>query len=52
MFDELTVDAVCEAIKKAEAIKFFPSALQRTAKRFDKGLFITKLRKVVSDQVR
>lgn len=51
LFNELTVDAVCEAIKKAETIKFFPSALQRKAKRFDKGLFITKLRKVVSDQI-
>lgn len=50
LFNELTVDAVCQAIKKAETVTFLPGAMQRKAKRFDKGLFITKIRKVVSDQ--
>lgn len=49
LFHKQTVDAVCDAIKKAESIQFFPSALQRKSKRFAKSLFITKMRKIVSD---
>lgn len=51
LFDKQTVDAVTAAITRAEGIQFFPSKLQRTAKRFDKTLFITKMRKIVSDQL-
>jgi len=51
LFDHQTVEDVVAAIKRAEATKFFPSKLQRTAKRFNKSLFITKLRKVVTDQI-
>jgi glycosyltransferase involved in cell wall biosynthesis len=49
LFDSQTVDSLVKAIQKAEQIKFMPSLLNRRAKRFDKGLFITKIRKVVSD---
>lgn len=52
LFRHQTVADVVGAIKRAESIHFFPSKLQRTAKRFDKSLFITKIRKVVSDQIR
>lgn len=52
LFHKQTVDAVAEAIKKAEQINFLPGTLRRKAKRFDKGLFLTKIRKVVSDQLR
>ena len=52
MFDEQTVDKVASAIKHAETITFFPSKLQRHAKRFEKTMFITKLQKVVGDHVR
>lgn len=52
LFAEQTVDQVVEAIRRASAISFYPSKLQRTARRFDKSLFITKLRKVVNDQLR
>lgn len=52
LFQHQTVADVVGAIKRAESIRFFPSKLQRTAKRFDKSLFITKIRKVVSDQIR
>ena len=52
LFRHQTVDDVVNALTRAESIKFFPSKLNRTAKRFDKTLFITKLRKVVSDHVR
>lgn len=51
LFDHQTVDSVVAAIQKAEKLTFFPSKLQRTAKRFDKTLFISKLRKVVYDQI-
>lgn len=51
LFHEQTVNAVVEAIKKAEEITFLPGTLRRKAKRFDKGLFITKIRKIVNDQI-
>lgn len=51
LFEHQTVEDVVAAITRAEATKFFPSKLQRTAKRFNKSLFITKLRKVVTDQI-
>ena len=50
LFDEQTVDSVSLAVQKAESVQFMPATLQRKAKRFDKSLFITKIRKVVSDQ--
>jgi glycosyltransferase involved in cell wall biosynthesis len=51
LFQHQTVDDVIEAIKKAEQHTFLPGTLRRKAKRFDKGLFITKMRKIVSDQL-
>jgi glycosyltransferase involved in cell wall biosynthesis len=49
LFKQQTVDAVASAIKKAEQITFLPGTLRRKAKRFEKSLFITKIRKVVFD---
>ena len=49
LFQRQTVNDVVAAIKEAEATKFFPSKLNRTARRFDKTLFLTKIKKVVSD---
>lgn len=49
LFDEQSVDAVVNAIKLAESRKYFPSKLARSAKRFDKGLFVSKLRNVVQN---
>jgi glycosyltransferase involved in cell wall biosynthesis len=49
-FDSQTTDSVVKAIKKAEATTFLPGTLRRKAKRFEKSLFISKMRKVVSDQ--
>lgn len=51
LFKEQTVKSVTEAIKKAEATTFMPATLQRKAKRFDKSLFITQMRKIVSSQI-
>lgn len=49
LFKNQTVDDVARAIEIAEKTKFFPSKLNRTAKRFDKGLFLTKIKKIVRD---
>jgi glycosyltransferase involved in cell wall biosynthesis len=51
LFSSQTVDSVVAAIQKAESIKFLPGTLHRKAKRFDQSLFITKIQKVVSDQI-
>jgi glycosyltransferase involved in cell wall biosynthesis len=52
LFSEQTIDAVADAITVAGRTTFFPSKLNRTAKRFDTSLFITKMRKVVIDQLK
>lgn len=51
LFVHQTLDSITDAIKRADQLTFFPSKLQRTAKRFDKSLFVTKIRKVVGDQL-
>lgn len=49
LFRHQTVEDVVDAINRAGATTFFPSKLNRTARRFDTTLFLTKLRKVVLD---
>jgi glycosyltransferase involved in cell wall biosynthesis len=49
LFKDQTVEEVVDAIKRAESINFLPATLRRKAKRFDKTLFITKIRKIVAD---
>lgn len=49
LFEEQTVDAVVNAIKKAETQQFDPATLRRKARRYDKGLFLTKIKKIVRD---
>ena len=49
LFKKQSVNEVIDAIKLAEKTKFFPSKLNRTAKRFDTTLFLTKIKKVVLD---
>ncbi|MEO8911705.1 MAG: glycosyltransferase [Candidatus Saccharimonas sp.] len=49
LFRHQLIDDVARAIQRSESVKFMPSKLQRTAKRFDKVLFQTKLQKVVHD---
>lgn len=49
LFDEQSVEAVVGAIQKAEKMTFMPATLQRKAKRFEKSLFVTKMRKIVRD---
>lgn len=50
-FRDQTTESLVEAIKSAQTMTFLPGTLQRKAKRFDKSLFITKIRKVVGDQI-
>jgi glycosyltransferase involved in cell wall biosynthesis len=50
LFDEQTVDSLVDAMKRSETISFLPATLHRRAKRFDKSLFATKIRKIVGDQ--
>lgn len=52
LFKDQNADSLANAIRYAESIKFAPATLQRKAKRFDKILFITKIRKIVSDQIK
>jgi len=51
LFAHQTVADVAQAIKQAEQTTFMPATLRRRAKRFDTSLFITKIRKIVSDQL-
>jgi glycosyltransferase involved in cell wall biosynthesis len=50
LFKEQTIASVVEAIEKAQTIDFKPGELRRKAQRFDKGLFITKIRNIVVKQ--
>lgn len=54
-FTEQTVESLAKAMEKFESIiaknpkAFLPATLNRKAKRFDKGLFATKMQKIVND---
>lgn len=50
MFDHQTVDEVVAAIKKADKMTFLPGTLARKAKRFERQMFIDKLRRIVTQQ--
>ena len=49
LFRDQNTENVVNAIRYAESLTFLPGTLRRKAKRFDKSLFITKIRKVVYD---
>jgi glycosyltransferase involved in cell wall biosynthesis len=49
LFKNQTVASLVAAMQKADKMNFLPATLHRKAKRFDKGLFATKIQKVVSD---
>ncbi len=48
-FDKQTVESLVEAMKRFETMEFLPATLHRKSKRFDKGYFATKIKKVVDD---
>ncbi|MGK2896400.1 MAG: glycosyltransferase [Candidatus Saccharimonadales bacterium] len=52
LFKKQTVDNVVDAIQEAKRHTFLPATLRRKARRFDKGLFITKMRKIITDNYR
>lgn len=52
LFMRQTVDDVAKAIQKLEEKTYLPGTLRRKAKRFDKSLFVTKMRKIVQDNIR
>ena len=49
LFKEQTVESLVAAIQRFEGMQFLPVVLNRKAKRFDKGLFDTKMRKIVGN---
>lgn len=51
LFQPQTTGALIEAIKRLESHSFQPASLHRQAKRFHKTLFISKIRKVIADQI-
>lgn len=51
LFYQQTTGAVIDAIKRAEQVDFLPATLNRKARRYDKGLFLTKIKKVVGDSI-
>lgn len=48
-FEHQTVESLVGAMERFETLEFLPATLHRKAKRFDKGLFATKMRKIVED---
>jgi glycosyltransferase involved in cell wall biosynthesis len=50
LFQKQTVGAVVEAIKKAEEIKFDLKVLRKSAKRFDKSIFMVEMRQIVQEE--
>ncbi len=52
LFPHQTTESVAEAIQALEKHTYLPGTLRRKARRFDKQLFITKIRKIASSQLR
>lgn len=48
-FEPRTTEMLINALRRFETMSFQPAAMQRTAKRFHKALFIQKVRKIVVD---
>jgi glycosyltransferase involved in cell wall biosynthesis len=52
LFTDQTVDSLVAAIKRFETLSFNHARLQQKAQRFDRGLFLTKMKKIVNDAIR
>ena len=50
-FDEQSIDSVVKAIQKLESQTYLPATLRRKSKRFDKSLFISKIRNITAKSV-
>jgi glycosyltransferase involved in cell wall biosynthesis len=51
LFEDQTIAGMINAIRRFETMKFLPATLHRKSKRFDKGLFVTKITKIVEDSL-
>ena len=51
LFNDQTVESLVAAMKRFERMTFLPATLHRKAKRFDKSLFDTRMRKIVRDAI-
>ncbi len=49
LFDEQSVNSLVKAMERFEQYSFLPATLHRKSKRFAKGLFDTKIQKIVND---
>lgn len=52
LFDDPSVNSLIAAIKHFQTMSFLPATLNRRARRFDKTLFASKMKKIVSDTLR
>ena len=52
LFHDQTVTSLSAAIARFETLSFLPATLYRKSKRFAPGLFDTKIRKIVNDQLK
>ncbi len=50
LFDHQTVESVVAAIKRAESLRFSPTIIRNRAKRFDKTLFVMKIKNFVASR--
>ncbi|MDN5275149.1 MAG: hypothetical protein JWP06_1050 [Candidatus Saccharibacteria bacterium] len=50
LFETQSVEGLVEAMKRFDTYTFLPATLYRKSKRFDKSLFSTKMRKIITDQ--
>ena len=51
LFNDQTVESLVAAMKRFESMTFLPATLHRKAKRFDKSLFATRMKKIVRDAI-
>ncbi len=51
LFNDQAVESLVAAMKRFESMTFLPATLHRKAKRFDKSLFATRMRKIVRDAI-
>ncbi len=51
-FENQTIDGLIQAIEKSETIEFSYNTMVQRSKRFDKSLFETKMKKIISDYVK
>jgi glycosyltransferase involved in cell wall biosynthesis len=49
LFTEQSIEGLVAAIRRFEEYSFLPATLHRKSKRFAKGLFATKIRKIITD---